>query len=715
MKHLLIIVLVSLTSAISALGADSDSSHSKYGLYAGAGWNIHNASFRTLPGQPNCCDKFTNAHGLNFAIGGVFRSMVNDLLFLESRFGYDHLSGVFTRNESTKVIADNQFIDGLIEHYILANIGTIAFEQYVGTKFFDKFSFQIGASAGFLVLKSFHQKEEIIEPSDIGVFSDTKQRVRNDISGTIQETNMLQASAIAGLGYDFTFENKWFHGGRAELFGKYQFTNVLKDFKWNIFSLRAGVSLMFNKGQAQQIIPTDTIKRDSLIVDTLRLELAIGSPRRIITQGRPILAERILSLYKKDIVLTTVYRQTDTIYFSQNATCAIEIHDSKQKKNIRNISIHQQFTTQIFPILTKIFFDNNSSAIPARYDHSGDAATFSTSSVAPHPLVLNHQILNIIGYRMQEFTESNLTIKGYSDKSTEGGDCELARARAESAKAYIVKNWNIDPQRIICSVFGSNCSPKDATVSPIEEGYSENRRVEFESDDSRLLAEIVKSRYLESTFDPTGLKADITVSNPKDLSSWNLDILAGVSMQRIAQGFEYEDVVSFNSDEINYPLFSHSDTVAWRYSATMANGDSIQALEKVTVCRDTSSIEKQIISLTLFLVNNAEVSAQDKNTIREFARNLVDGDSVVIIGYTDKLGQFEDNLRLSVLRARNVADYLRSVISSNVTISSVDGAGSIKLPPQIKSYATPEERFLTRTVRIEVSRPLGAAGRIEIK
>ncbi len=705
MKRSFFILLFVSILASSARGADLDSLYSRFGVYGGAGWNFHNASFRTLPGQPNCCDKFTNAHGLNFAIGVVYRSMADKHFYFESRIGYDHLSGVFTRNESTKVIADNQFVDGLIEHYISANIGKIALEQYAGIKLFDKLSFQIGASAGFLVLKSFHQKEKIIEPSDIGVFSDTKQRVRNDISGTIQETNVFQAAALAGLGYDFEFDNKWFHGGRAEVFGEYQFTNILKDFKWKIFSLRAGVSLMFNKRQTPQIIPADTIRRDSLVIDTLRQELAAGISGKKYSSGNPVLAERIRSQFGKGIVITNIYRQTDTVLFSERASCSIEIFDKQLKKAVNTISIHQQFTTQIFPILSKLFFDFNSSAIPARYDHASEAATFSTSTVAPHPLVLNHQILNIVGYRMLQFPESNLIIKGYADKTTENSDCDLARARGESAKAYIIKNWHVDSSRINCTTSGTNCSPKDATVSPIEEGYSENRRIEFESDDSRLLAEIVKSRYLESTFDPPSLSADVMMSAARDFSSWNFDVVSRNSHQRIAQGYEFSGNISFNSDDIDFSRLSRSDSIVCRFSAALAGGETVQARTRLAIWRDTSAIEKQIISLTLFLVNNAEVSVQDKKIIRDFARNLVDGDSIVIIGYTDKLGQFEDNLRLSVLRARNVAEYLRSVLSNEAHISSVDGAGSIKLPPQIKSYSTPEERFLSRTVRIEVSRP----------
>lgn len=708
MRRLLFIFFLSLFSSAYTQCADVDSTQSKFGVYAGTGWNIHSASFRTLPGQPNCCDEFTDAHGLNIAIGGVYRLAPSKHFFLESRIGYNHLSGVFTRNEWTKVIADNKFIDGLIEHYISANLGTIGIEQFAGVKLFDKISFQAGISFGFLLLKSFHQKEEIIEPSDIGVFSDTKQRVRNDISGSIQDANPLQASALVGVGYDFHLENKWFENGRAEIFGVYQLTNILKDYKWKIFTLRAGVSLMFNKKKTKELIQIDTFKRDSIIIDTIRKEVIAQNGQSRVAHGTPIFSERLSDHSKNSIIYTSIYRQTDTLYFSRQAQCSIDLFEVKQNpRKVKEINIHQQFTTQIFPILTKLFFDFNSSSIPQRYDFASEAATFSTSTVAPHPLVLNHHILNIIGYRMRQYPGSNITIKGYADKTTERADCGLARARAESAKNYLFKYWQIDTSRINCTSSASNCSPKDATVSPIEEGYSENRRIEFESDEPRLLSEIVRSRYLESTFNPANLRTDVMLSDEMGLRSWSFDILSEKYNQQIAHGVEFSDKISFNTDEVNYSLFSSADSITCRYMATYTNGDTVQARAKLAVSRDTSGIEKQIISLTLFLVNNAEVSSQDKKIIHDFAQNLIDGDSVVIIGFTDQLGQFEDNLRLSVLRARNVADYLRSVLTKSVGISSVDGAGSMKLPPQIKSYDTPEERFLSRTVRIEVSRPLG--------
>jgi outer membrane protein OmpA-like peptidoglycan-associated protein len=189
-----------------------------------------------------------------------------------------------------------------------------------------------------------------------------------------------------------------------------------------------------------------------------------------------------------------------------------------------------------------------------------------------------------------------------------------------------------------------------------------------------------------------------------ETESWTLAMIRSSKITKFREGKDNLRRIPFFASEILDPQTENSDKLALRYSAVLTKGDTVASNVVLEILKDTSGIEKQNISLMLFVVNNAEVSADDKATIREFAKNLSENDSITIVGYTDRLGQFEDNLRLSVQRARNIAIYLKSILSIEVRAISVDGVGSMKMPPQISSYSTPEERFLSRTVRIEVFR-----------
>ncbi len=72
-----------------------------------------------------------------------------------------------------------------------------------------------------------------------------------------------------------------------------------------------------------------------------------------------------------------------------------------------------------------------------------------------------------------------------------------------------------------------------------------------------------------------------------------------------------------------------------------------------------------------------------------------------IIGYSDILGDRDFNYSLSQKRAEKTLELVKS-IDQNIEIIEIKGVGSSKLPPGINSYSTPAERFLSRTVYIEL-------------
>ena len=135
------------------------------------------------------------------------------------------------------------------------------------------------------------------------------------------------------------------------------------------------------------------------------------------------------------------------------------------------------------------------------------------------------------------------------------------------------------------------------------------------------------------------------------------------------------------------------------------DGKTATATEEFNVTKDTSEIEVKRLSLTVFNVGSAEVTKAAGEETKKFIQNLDAESQINIIGYTDRLGNEDFNMNLSKNRANSIREYVQKLAPS-AKITSTTGVAFTNYPPGIFSYATPEERFLSRTVQIEVRHKL---------
>jgi len=667
----------------------------QYGVFGAYNLNYHIADFRKLPGIPNCCLGFKSGQGKGYTAGAYIEIPLPFRLFAGLRASFTQLDGWLQQKETTWVRLQDSLVIGSFEHNLKSNIFTFGFEPYFRYNPFYGLGLFAGGRIAFPLIKKFEQWEQLVEPHDRGVFVDTQSRIRNKFSGNIPEAKSIQADFHFGLSYDLALsKNKSFI---LSPFVSYHIgmNDIADSVKWKVNSFRIGLSIKYlpiHKEKPKEIKPREEFRRvfiiDTIIVENesvLRTKFSFGKEKR----------DTIIEKSTELITITEKIHRTDTLFRKPKPIAKIDV-------NTTTIYLETQFVTQAFPILPIVFFEYNSSEILDFYEKIQHTDEFNYDSLPTKPLELNKQILNIIGYRLKQKPESQITIIGFSDSTTEKANCELAQKRAQAVKSYLVDVWNIEPKRILVQTGKEKCYPKNRTITPNDSGYSENRRVLISSTDPEILQPVAKKRFLELLdFKPKVLEFNPTNSFLPGLRRWNLNVEAEGKTILSYSGNQIPSTINENIQEKLADLLTHNQTLIVNFSVEDNEGNISQDKKKITVINDTNEIEIQRLSLILFDVASSEIPRGTKSEIAKFLTTNSELTQARIIGYSDILGDRDFNYELSKKRAEKTLELIKN-IDPNIEIIEVKGLGSSRFPPGIKSYSSPPERFLSRTVYIEL-------------
>lgn len=692
----------------TALAENGDTLRPRYGAFINYGLNIHAASFGALPGVPNCCPQFESGSGSGLSFGGLIEYPLSDKFTLGARLGFFSKSGLLKKEETTLVEVDLKPAQGVFEHRLDASLSVIEIQPLAGYRLFRDAFVHLGAGAGFFIGKKYDQIEEIIKPEGVGVFTDTKTRTRNAKSGDISALSSPALSIIAGLSYELPLNAEGTMKLAPEAFFSYGLNDVAKDIDWKIHSFRGGISVKYTPFENiyvyRQNINIDTIERKSEVIAA-----------RTVSQGLPK-TEKIRDKTDYTITITENYSRTDTLLIpvekpkpkeepkpeKKHFEIALDVSSAdKPYEKPDKINIQVQFAKDVYPLLPFVFFGESAYVIPARYAHLKHKKDFEIDKLDPSPLAYHRNVLNIIGYRLEKNASAKLTLFGYADPTTETENCSLAQDRALAIKNYLTTVWGISADRIIISAKPKNCYPEDLTRTQSDDGFAENRRVEITSTHPEILSPVNIRRYERPIqVSPKGLDISVTPSEAKDLKSWKINLKQNIydafaktgtsSTVKHTYTFGYKDVASLTNGEIEVSADAETN-----------DGEKLSKSIAIRVVKDTADTEIESITLTLFKVSQSRLDERIKREIFNFVAGLDSRAVIRIKGYSDFLGVETDNRALSESRAQQVRDYIRT-IAPNVKFDSVEGIGSQEFPPGVNSYATPEERFLCRTVEIEI-------------
>ncbi len=374
---------------------------------------------------------------------------------------------------------------------------------------------------------------------------------------------------------------------------------------------------------------------------------------------------------------------------------------------INKIEIEQTTVTQTFPILPYIFFDSASSEIKPIYLKNSNNDSFSEAGLPQDNVEIYYRILDLIGSRMNSNKKANLIINGVTDGAELSNTTlrlKLGMNRAEIIKQYLIDNWKIEENRIITK---SQELPNLATSTQYKEGFAENRRVEFSSNNSELFEPVSHTKFLEFATTNDKIQISPKLNNQNDIKHWTMHLSAD---DRIIYNTRGDKPLELNEIQLDSKLINQIGNSTAKNKLVkvvfqIIDGENnVESSEyQIPVNLKSQNFELGRLNLIVFDFDRSDLSKFNQNLISKFVESSIKPESTVnIIGSTDKLGEIDYNFQLSKSRAENVNAFIRNKMPG-VNIQKIEGIGSSLLK---YNNDLPEGRFYCRTVLIEVKTPL---------
>lgn len=673
---------------------------SQIGFSANLGLLQHQGIF-TIPESPICCTPYEGASGTTFAISAFVRHEITKHMRLTLRGTFVPMNGSFSQDQKLFVTGGQQ---ALTRNYLETKMNWVGGEFLVDFRAVNPLRIMGGIAFGSYLSPTYSQREVLIEPA-IGSF-ENGLRERN-VTTNKELPNVISPSlgAVVGIGYDVPMTENHSVVLTPELLYTVPLSKNVTGLDWQTNLLRAGVSVAFTMNAPEP--PTPVERRREEFVDSLLVEVEPDAE-----ESRTRGVDRIVldTIVGTDLVTITerAYR-TDTVYYPKPPELAAAIkaravEASGALKDVFTINVSTQYVTEALPVLPALFFESQAITISPRYHQVAKGADFKLSDVAPRTTAVHRDILNILGERMQKQPSTTIRLRGAADPTTEGSDCELAQRRANAVKEYLIRVWGIADSRITIQPGSGSCAPERPTRRLSEEGYAENRRVEIYSDNLDVLASVAKRRFNEArTIDPPRLQFDPTGTSTRFVTDWEIEATTG-NQQLFSQSGKGLPTVTMQDLSIAVADKMRSgEPVDVRLKINGIRRSTASASTQLSVKKDTMNIELERLTLTLFEVASDEISAIAEEQIKTFVENVPAGSTVIVRGFADMLGNAEFNKKLSQKRADAVCETIKKHLRKKVDIQCND-ITTDKYPPGIESYNTPEERFLSRTVQIEVKK-----------
>jgi len=662
---------------------------------------VNNAGSFVLPQAPTCCTSYTSALNVAPSVSVFVRQEVTKFVRLTLRGTYASYGGTFETDES---ILFSGATPGTTRHSLETSMSWVGGEFLADFRIVDPVRLMAGMSAGFMSQPTFTQRESLVVPGT-GTFENGR-RVRNEtVNEPITGLASPQLGLVLGMGFDIPLTENHSVVLTPEVLYTIGLNNVIENASWKANMLRVGASLALSLNAPEP--PTPVERRRETFVDSVIVNIAPDAePRRV--EG----AERVVTdtAEASDLVTITdrAYR-TDTVFSPPPPVIVAKIsaravEASGAMKDVFTINVSTQFITEALPILPVVFFEAQSISLSFRYRQIANSKEFKSDDIAPRTTAVHREILNVVGERMVQLPSTSIKLRGMSDPTTEGGDCELARKRATAVKDYLVRVWGISADRISVETGSGSCAPERVTRQPTEEGYSENRRVEIQTPDLALLASVAKRRFNEAqTVDPPKILFDPYGTSTQYVTDWMLEATSGSTVVFSQAGKGVPGQITQNLTNATADLMQDKRPVDVKLRVNAIRNVFATATTQLNVKKDTTKIELERLTLTLFDVASDEITPIAEEQIKTFVENVPAGSTVVVRGYADMLGNAEFNKKLSQKRADAVCATIRKHVKKRVELQCNE-IRTDRFPPGIESYVTPEERFLSRTVQIEVKR-----------
>ncbi|HET6511106.1 MAG TPA: OmpA family protein [Candidatus Kapabacteria bacterium] len=541
----------------------------------------------------------------------------------------------------------------------------------------DHFRFTLQGELHYYFYRKYDKKQFYVTPggrfeSSIEGFTSERERLLEGRTETI-EANAFNATFRSTLGYEVPLSSK--------LWAEPQIGVILPFFGvtpyWRAWRIEAGISLHYDLTPRFESVP---------VYNTVKV------PRYVKREMPPPAKPKLKA-----------------------SISAVGIGSDGKESPVLRMAIEEVRSRNAYPVLTYVFFDENSSAIPSRYVQYRSATEaqrdFKGATIRENidPLDLYREVLNLIGSRLKSNRAAKLTLIGsVANVGNEAGNTDLSRARAESVKRYLTSVWGISADRITIE---AKLDPDKPSPNATEQGREENRRVEMVISEDAVTdpVTVLKTERL-ATPDRVKLLPSIELDSNADVKIKSIrgSVLAG-ERELIVIGDTRRNTTTWSVSEEDIRQFR--DSLTLRLDITDDEGNKYVALGSlpITVAQNTTEKRERIERFSLILFDFDESKIEDKNArmIEKVAKSLptLNAERITIVGHTDESGTEDYNDRLSKQRAEET----RAALEQAATRAGVslppriltDGLGSKE---KLFDNRSPEGRFYSRTVNITVEK-----------
>jgi outer membrane protein OmpA-like peptidoglycan-associated protein len=652
----------------------------RYGVFGGASINNYSADFRTLPGVPNCCSRFTEGDGIGAAFGFLAEFPLTNEVVLGLRATYASQRGIMKASEFSVVgQGDSVAVPALFEHTVEATPSTVGFAPIVGYRITKALQVHAGPEFAYQLTKQYHQYEKLVEP-ETGHFTNGK-RIRNDYQGDLPEASAFQAALVVGTSYEFALNKSNSLIAAPEAFYAFNLTPVVHGLDWYINSVRVGMSLKF----APENMVAAAVSQPPVLADVKPETVKAQEPKELPNE-EPV---------KTNMGLNA-------------AVTAMAVGEGGVESPLSTLYVEDIIATNRRPLLNYVFFDENSASIPDRYKKLSkeEAGSFKVDQLdREQTLPTYYNMLNIIGQRLRENPSASITLVGTNaNLGAEQGNKALSTNRANAVRDYLSNVWNISPNRM--NVQARNLPAQPSNLND-PDGVAENRRVELLSSDPTITEPLFTTDTLRRAGVPM-IRFRPNAFAQAGVADWSLVAKQdGKTLRKFVGTSEIPEELDWNVDAEQATTPRAPGKVEYSLEVRDAAGQVTTTplatipVEHTPVMRKRpdQSDYKQIdrFSMILFDYDKAELNSGNRRVVDMVKSRISPNATVSITGHTDRIGDAEYNRQLSEDRAHLTASVL------NASTSRVTGVGENE--PQYTNDL-PEGRFYNRTVDVLVETPV---------
>jgi outer membrane protein OmpA-like peptidoglycan-associated protein len=676
------VLFIVLTQSPVFAQNDGPAERGSFGAFGDYGFIQHTADFRAIPGFPNCCPQFTTGTGKAPDFGIYYKFPLGSDVYFYLRAGYIGYGATLTAREGTTVIdTSGTPVAGSFDHTITTSLGSIGLEPMFGINVLGNLMVRLGGRVGYVITKTFSQKEVLTDPASFGVFTDTRTRIRNEFDNQVlPNASTIEGSLLAGLSYELPLNTSSTLHAVPEAYYSLGITQITKDLTWRANAIRVGLGIEYTP-PAYEPTPVET-------------KPATPVPQPAQPSVVPVIPPLPLAPVRKPDLGVTI--------------AAVGVDRNGNESPNAKITVEEFRSTRMSPLLNYVFFDENSSMIPVRYKRlsKDEAKNFRIDELYNFgTLETYYELLNIVGRRLKENPSAKITLVGCNSfENKELGNRALSQSRATAVRDYLHQVWEIPNSRMVIDFHDL---PDEPSFTTDTDGIAENRRVEIHSSDSKITEPVISSDTM-TRITPDMLRFKPNVIAEAGVQSWKLDAMQdNVRLKEFAGTNTIPETLDWSlgtNDEIlgrNPGMVTYAMVVTDQQNRQARAEGAAIPVQKVTIEQKRSErvADKEVdhYSLILFAFDKADLTSSNQRTLGYIREHTTPDASVTITGYTDRMGDAEHNQQLAEMRAKEAA------LALGVRTDAVRGVGKAEL---LYDNSLPEGRFYCRTVKIDVEKPV---------